>query len=131
MESFRQKDLQRKGLKVMILVSTKQSKRTSWRPSLASWRRKTFLWKTDVVVRADRDLFLWLLVIWEKRDVSMKDFLRYSFGPVAWSLATPPENVFKSAKSDLLTCLENKINLVNQIPPDAARMYDGMCIIRQ
>ena len=61
----------------------------------------------------------------------MKDFLRYSFGPVAWSLATPPENVFKSAKSDLLTCLENKINLVNQIPPDAARMYDGMCIIRQ
>ena len=74
---------------------------------------------------------LWLLVIWEKRDVSMKDFLRYSFGPVAWSLATPTENVFKSAKSDLLTCLENKINLVNQIPPDAARMYDGMCIIRQ
>ena len=61
----------------------------------------------------------------------MKDFLRYSFGPVAWSLTTPTKNVSKSAKSDLLTCLENKINLVNQIPPDAAQMYDGMCIIRQ
>ena len=61
----------------------------------------------------------------------MKNFLRSSFGPVARSLATPTKNIIKSAKSDLLTCLEKKINLVNQIPPDAARMYDGMCIIRQ
>ena len=32
----------------------------------------------ELVVRADRDLFARLLVIWEKREVSMKDFLRYS-----------------------------------------------------
>ena len=32
----------------------------------------------ELVVRADRNLFAWLLVIWEKREVSMKDFLRYS-----------------------------------------------------
>ena len=61
----------------------------------------------------------------------MKDFLKYSLSPVAWSLATPIGNVYKSTKSDLLTWLENKINLVNQIPADAARVYDGMCIIRQ
>ena len=66
-----------------------------------------------------------------KREVSMKDFLKYSLSPVAWSLATPIGNVYKSTKSDLLTWLENKINLVNQIPGDAARVYDGMCIIRQ
>ena len=85
----------------------------------------------EVVIRADCDLFARLLVIREKREVSMKDFLRYSLGPVAWSLATPIGNVYKFTKSDLLTCLEKKINLVNQIPADAARVYDGMCIIRQ
>ena len=37
----------------------------------------------------------------------------------------------KSTKSDLLTSLEKKINLVNQISADAARVYDCMCIIRQ
>ena len=61
----------------------------------------------------------------------MKDFLKYSLSPVAWSLDTPIGNVCKYIKSDLLTWLENKINLVNQIPADAARVYDGMCIIRQ
>ena len=40
-------------------------------------------------------------------------------------------NVCKSTKLDLFTYLEKKINLVNQIPADAARVYDGMCIIRQ
>ena len=85
----------------------------------------------ELVIRADRDLFARLFVIRDKREISMKDLLRYSLGPVAWSLATPITNVYKSTKSDLLTCLEKKINLVNQISADAARLYDGMCFIRQ
>ena len=81
-----------------------------------------------VVIQADHDLFARSLVIREKREVSMKDFLRYSLGPVAWSLATPIGNVYKSTKLDLFTYLEKKINLVNQIPADAARVYDGLCV---
>ena len=87
--------------------------------------------KKKVVIRADRDLFARLLVIQEKREVSMKDFLGCLLGPVAWSLATVIGNVFKYTKSDLLTCLENKINLVNHISAAAAGAYDGMCIIHQ
>ena len=37
-------------------------------------------------------------------------------------------NVCKSTKLDLFTYLEKKINLVNQIPADAARVYGGMCV---
>ena len=85
----------------------------------------------EVVILADCDLFARLLVIQEKHEVSMKDFLRYLLGLVAWSLATPIGNVYKSTKSDLLTCLEKKISLINQIPADAARVCGGMCIIRQ
>ena len=83
------------------------------------------------MIRAHRDLLARLLVIRKKREVSMNDFLRYSLGPVAWSLFNPFGNVYKSTKSDLLTCFEKKPNLVNQIPADAARVYDNMCIIRQ
>ena len=85
----------------------------------------------EVVIRADCDLFARLLVTQEKREVSMKDFLRYSLRPGAWSLATPIGNVYKFTKSDLLTSLEKKTNLVNQMPADVARVYDGMCIICQ
>ena len=56
---------------------------------------------------------------------------KYSLGPVAWYLATATVNLHKSTKSDLLTSLEKKINLVNQISDNAARVYDCMCIIRQ
>ena len=49
----------------------------------------------------------------------------------SWSLTISIGNVYYSTKSDLLTCLEKKINLVNQMPADAARVYDRMCIIRQ
>ena len=59
----------------------------------------------------------------------MKNFLRYALGPVAWSLAAPVGNVYKSTKPDFSTCLENQINLVNQIPGYATRVYGGMCII--
>ena len=83
------------------------------------------------MIRAHRALLARLLVIRKKREVSMNDFLRYSLGPVAWSLVNPFGNVYKSTKSDLLTCFEKKPNLVNQMPADAARVYDNMCIIRQ
>ena len=65
-----------------------------------------------MVIQADRDLFARLLVIREKREVSIKDFMKHSLGPAIWSLATPIGNFYKSRKSDVLTCLEKKINLV-------------------
>ena len=58
-------------------------------------------------------------------------FLAVFIGPVVWSLANPISNVYKSTKSDLLTCLENKISLVSQITTDVARVCDGVCIIIQ
>ena len=104
----------------------KKSKLKTFTSMLAT--EKVAVKNKAVVIRADRDLFSQLLVIRERREVSKKDFFRYSLGPVAWSLATPTGNVYRSTKSDLLTCLEKKINLLNQIPADAARVYDGMCI---
>ena len=49
----------------------------------------------DVAIRADRELFARLLIIREKRGISIKELLKYSLAPIAWSLATPQANIFK------------------------------------
>ena len=85
----------------------------------------------DVVIRADRELFARLLIIREKRGISIKELLKYSLGPIAWSLATPQGNIFKSVKSKLLKALEEKITFVDHVPQESARVYDGMCIVQQ
>ena len=85
----------------------------------------------EVIIRADRSLFARLLVIREKRGLSMKELLQFSLGPIAWSLATPDGNIYKSVKSKLLTALEEKIDHIDNMPPKAARIYDGMVILQQ
>ena len=62
----------------------------------------------DVVIRADRALFTRLLVIREKRGVSIKELIQYFLGPIAWSLATPKGNIFKSVKSNLRNALKER-----------------------
>lgn len=93
--------------------------------------KKVSLKDRDLVIRADRNLFARLLVICEKREISLRDLLKFSLGPIAWSLATPAGTIYKSVKSKLLTSLEPRINHVDTIPPNSARIYDGMCILQQ
>ena len=85
----------------------------------------------DVAIQADRSFFARILVIHEKRRVSTRELLQYSLGPIAWSLATPDGNIYKSVKSKLLNIVEEKIDRAEDIPAMAARIYDGMCIIQQ
>ena len=113
----------------MMLVSTKQSIRKSFRPSLVT--EKVAVKDKEVVVWADRDFlhgYFWFKK--EKCEVSMKGFLNYLLVPFAWFLATAIGNVYRSAKTDLFTGLETKIDLVNQIPVDPGWAYGGMRIIR-
>ena len=68
------------------------------------------------VIRADRALFARLLVIREKRGVSIKELLQYFLGPIAWSLATREGNIFNYVKSKLQNVLEGKVSLVDSVP---------------
>ena len=70
----------------------------------------------DFFLRPDRVLFARLLVIREKRGVSIKELLQYSPGPIVGCLATPEGNIFKSVKSKLQNTLEEKISLVDCVP---------------
>ena len=78
--------------------------------------RKVSVNGKDVVIRADRALFARLLVIREKRGVSIKELLQYFLDPIAWSLATREGNIFNYVKSKLQNVLEGKMSLVDSVP---------------
>ena len=76
----------------------------------------------EVIIQSDWSLFARLLVIQEKREISIREVLPHSLGPVAWSLATPEERIYKSVKSKLLNALEERIKTVDKIPCKSARI---------
>ena len=85
----------------------------------------------DVIIQADRSFFARILILQEKRSISTRELLKYSLGPIAWLFATPEGSIYKFVKSKLLNVLEDKIPVLGLIPPKAAQIYDGMCIIQQ
>ena len=87
----------------------------------------------NVTLKADRDVFVRLLVICGKREITLKEVLTYSLGPIPWSLATLDGNVSKTVKSKLLDALENAVDdpTVDALPSDCVRVFDGMVIIQQ
>ena len=77
-------------------------------------------------VRADRNLFAWLTVVAQTRDLNMRQVLSYELGPVPLSIASPDGGLAKTARSKLLPLLERSIPAVEDIPLTATLLVDGM-----
>ena len=56
--------------------------------------------------------------------------LHYELGPVPWSLATPDRGLVKTDKSCLLHLLESGTLPVEDVPPMAALILDGMAVLQ-
>ncbi len=64
-------------------------------------------------------MFAKLVVISEKRQsVSMKEILKYSLGPITWSLALPDGGLVKTVKSKLLNVIEADVDTISSAPED-------------
>ncbi|CAB4021755.1 Hypothetical predicted protein [Paramuricea clavata] len=87
----------------------------------------------SLTLKADRHIFARLLVIRGKRDVSLKEVLTYSLGPIPWSLATADGSFVKTVKSKLLDAIEKDVvdSIVDTLPDNCVRIFDGMVIIQQ
>ena len=57
--------------------------------------------------------------------------MKFSLGPVSWSLANTDGTIYKSVKSKLLQCIEKEIPLLAEAPADSTLIFDGMCVIQQ
>ena len=63
--------------------------------------------------------------------ISLKDVLKFSLGPISWSLANTDGSIYKSVKSKLLQAVEKEIPSLEEIPSNSTMIYDGMCVIQQ
>ena len=81
-------------------------------------------------VRADRTLFARLAVVAQSRSLDMRSVLHCELGPVPWSLATPDGGLVKTDKSCLLHLLESGTQPVEDVPPMAALILDGMAVLQ-
>ena len=72
----------------------------------------------NITIKADRDIFARLLVICGKREVSLRDVLTYSLGPIPWSLATADASLAKTNKAKILDAIDKEADepCVNEIP---------------
>ena len=57
--------------------------------------------------------------------------MKFSLGPVSWSLANTDGSIYKSVKSKLLQSLEKDIPSLAEVPTNSTLIYDGMCVIQQ
>ena len=71
-----------------------------------------------------------LIIAQQRREISMREVLKYSAGPLPWSFALPGGGLVKTDTSKLLA-VENDIPPVSALPDNCASVVDGMVIIRQ
>lgn len=85
----------------------------------------------EIILKADRNIFSGLLVIHEKRGISLSDVLKFSLGPVAWSLANVDGTIFKTVKSRLFDEIEKDLKHTTESVSSGIYIYDRMCLIQQ
>ena len=84
-----------------------------------------------VSVAGERSMFARLLVIPRKRGVSMKEIMKYSLGPIPWSMALADGSLVKPVKSKLLNVVEKDEDFEMDCLPDKVLIYDGMVLLQQ
>ena len=78
------------------------------------------------VLRADRNLFVRLLVIRQSRQIDLRDLLTHELGPVPWSLATYDGSLAKTNKSALAKLLEDGVEILPNLTNASAVIVDAM-----
>ena len=74
--------------------------------------------------------FARLVVIAQSRSVDLRQVLKYSLGPVPWSLAIPDGQMAKTMKSILLHLLEKDVPPFEAVPRDAVWIVDAMVLLQ-
>ena len=85
--------------------------------------------KSKVVLKADRGIFTWIIVMAQTRLLQLQQVLQYELGPLPWSLYTGDDSLAKTQKSALLN-LARYAEPVEDVPPNAAIIVDVMALLQ-
>ena len=71
-----------------------------------------------------------MTVIAQTRDMDMREVLKYTLGPLPWSLATPEGLYVKTSKSKLAEVLEKDVDPCAEKPDASVYILDGMALLQ-
>ena len=86
-----------------------------------------------MTVSADRNLFGRLLIASRSRDINLREVLKYELDSVLCALAHPDGSLRKTAKSVLLSVLEDQVQVLPRLPVEeesTAYIIDGMAAVQ-
>ena len=78
----------------------------------------------EQILRADRNLFA------QTRDIDMREVLKYTLGPLPWSLVTPEGLYVKISKFKLAEVLEQDVDPCAEEPDASVYILDGMALLQ-
>ena len=85
----------------------------------------------DISIKVDRNLFGKICVIAQKRELDMKEVLKYELGPTPWSLSTHDGMLRKTNKASLSQEIEKLGTPVEDLMPNSAYIFDGMNLVQK
>ena len=86
---------------------------------------------SNVILRANRDLFARLLVIAQSRQMDLRHLLTHELGLFPWSLATSDGSLAKTNKAALSKLLEDGVEGLTSLPPDTTCVIiDAMAMLQ-
>lgn len=86
-------------------------------------------------MEADRDLFEWLLIVANVRQINLKEVLSYELSPVPVALAHPDGSLRKTNKSVLSAVIKKGISVLQRLPQPptettSVHILDGMALVQ-
>lgn len=124
---------------ISFVQSRLQSNETSFYGTLSKMKLKPFsnLNKTkslkvgnkEVILKADRGLFVRIILIAQKRSLDLRTVLKHSLGPIPWPLAYVDGTICKTGKDKLSDVLEKGVAPAENVPRDSVWIIDLMAYL--
>ena len=86
-----------------------------------------------MIIKADRALFVQMILIAENRKLQISDVLCHPLGPLPWALASASDDgsIRKNNKAALANELKKSVTPADTIPKPCARIIDGMAVVQK
>ena len=85
----------------------------------------------QIILKADRNLFAYMIIAAQSRDIPIKEVLAHPLGPLPWSLANNDGSLRKTNKAALTRELETNVLPAENIPTPSACIIDGMNLVHK
>jgi hypothetical protein len=86
------------------------------------------------LLRQDKNMFSRLLVAIKSRNINLQEVLKFSLGPISYSLASIDGSLAKTNKAVLLKVIEQEVpnsrHIIETPPQGSALMVDGMAVLQ-